>query len=87
MVLGANLYNIKSKELENFGFAERKNDKVLNSLMNTYRPTEEEILEFEITIKSIQCNNFRDFRSLFQKKYTNPMVEESFIECMKYLIF
>jgi len=53
MVLGANLYNIKSKELENFGFAERKNEKVLNSLINTYKPTEEEILEFEITIKSI----------------------------------
>lgn len=37
MVLGANLYTIKSKELANFGFNESNNEKIFNSSYQKYQ--------------------------------------------------
>ncbi|KAM3135046.1 hypothetical protein pb186bvf_012870 [Paramecium bursaria] len=80
MVLGANLYTIKSKELQNLA---PSNEKVFNNQIN--RTKTEEQLQFEINLKQIQCKSFRDFRTQFQKVYQKPINEDIFIQTLNLL--
>ncbi|CAD8078598.1 unnamed protein product [Paramecium sonneborni] len=86
MVLGANLYSIKSKELANFGFNETNNEKIFNSsYQKQQQPSQEEIKQLQINIKEIQCKNFRDFRTLFSKHYNQPLSQDNYAELMNIL--
>ncbi|CAD8073549.1 unnamed protein product [Paramecium sonneborni] len=86
MVLGANLYSIKSKELANFGFNETNNEKIFNSsYQKQQQPSQEEIKQLQINIKEIQCKNFRDFRTLFSKHYNKPLSQDNYAELMNIL--
>ncbi|CAD8161052.1 unnamed protein product [Paramecium pentaurelia] len=86
MVLGANLYTIKSKELANFGLSQSNNEKIFNSSFQKYQqPTQDDIIQLQLNIKEIQCKNFRDFRTLFSKHYTKPLTQENYAEIMNIL--